>query len=332
MPRLLSILLFWVAFNFFESKNTYALDDILLSEVPPKVLKAIDEAKVRIAACCNKYHFDATFLDHPYKARRDTSLEYQQQIYQIYSDHKNPRSDYYDFEVLPDGYVISFFNSSNIFTVHKNETPAPTKSKWQSQHVLDIGNDFLWALNGAMPKELGQSSITSSQDRNSARYCPWEWRIYWHRLAEGKYDFDDDDATVNVYENEGLRSIHINFGTRFHGVNFTPITREEALVAAIPNAEKVAHWKPLAGLYGSEIIDQKPWKAYLMVVKPDHWGSPEVTSIYDHSDPNGRLVWEFWFYTYASQDDLIAKRPRHAVAVDIDAQTKEWLGGNGGSL
>jgi hypothetical protein len=325
IKRSLGLQVVWITLMGLGIISTVADENAIpINEVPRNIIQSIDASRHRMAECCKKYNEDASFLNFPYtRARSYISAIYQFQIYEIYSDQ------HYEFDVLNSGQIISFWNASIDTTIRNNATLATRKPFWKPMEAAAIACDFLRALLGTLPDDLStQPGGNYDQQENPPKYMPLRWWIYWPRVAKEGYKFESDLASVRIYEKEGIRSASIQFGTRFSGVNFKPISKEEALPFAIIASKKMAQWGPSSGIVGSGPVSETPIRAYLKIVKPNHWGSPEVTSIYAPPDPNGRLIWEFIFPIYITDEEQKTHKYHHCVAVYIDAQTKEWLGGD----
>jgi hypothetical protein len=317
---LIGITIQWLGITF-----SLVSDDIPLAKVPSDVLKSIDDAKQRISACCKKYNYDASFLKNPYTgARFFTEVTYQLPIYEVYSNQQ------YKFDVLTTGQIISFWNDSPGRVAWNNIGSAPTQPIWTLPQASTISRDFLQAVLGMIPAELSNQPGGKCDQREltSNKYLPQRWWIFWPRIAKDGYRFESDIATVSIYEKEGMAFAGIQFGTRFSEASFKPVSKDEALPFAIAASKKMAQWEPTSAIFGTGPVSETPTRVYLKIIKPDHWGDPKITSIYAPSDPHGRLAWEFVFPCYITDEEQKTHKFHHSVAVYIDAQTKEWLGGD----
>ncbi|MCL2502908.1 MAG: hypothetical protein FWE99_07240 [Bacteroidales bacterium] len=210
--------------------------------------------------------------------------------------------------------------------------------KLSKEEVIEIATEFATAVLGKFPTNVGKAMADWEVHSGMAKFENGEtksgyqhgfWRVKWPRVTEEGYPFCiTEGLAVNLYENVGPVLVDMDIVTQFGKVNFTPVKVEDVMEIARASAKKLMKWGPTKDVFADLTFDPNPLDQSLYVVRPNHiTKSNDIPG--DGGAIKGRLAWDITFGAYApGQTRETTKIPRAYLIIWIDAQNKEFLGGD----
>lgn len=308
-----------------------AAEHVPLNKVPSAVLETLEATRTRLESFYESQSFSGPNLRSPYTVMSSFRTQYQQDAFVMRCDKQ------YRFEILTDGRLIKFSNDKIFdaaYGVGRVEYDTAIPPEWEQEKARQVAKLFATAILGERIPDLGKVDILYNQRRNSPKFLTGNWMVVWSRVDKATdVPFEaKEDLVVSIIEDQGPYALALNMPARFAGANFTPVKEADVLPEAVAASKKMMQWGPVRGMFQNGTLAGLPAKSYLMIVKPNRWGHPEVRDIHGPRDLNARLAWVLWFPWYLKgQPPDPAKAPR-ALAVWIDAENKTWLGGDAGSF
>jgi hypothetical protein len=226
---------------------------------------------------------------------------------------------------LPDSFKpIAFFNHN----IKYDQGPGfdePPPPKWTEEQAVATGKEYVAAIFGQFPKDVGPPKVEFEKRRNLLKhttiwkYYTGDWQIVWPRISSKGYLFNGNAVVINISEDQGVESAFFDFYMNYQEPQGPLISQDEALKIADPAAQAVVDkWLGHGLQLGSPKIVVEG------IVNPNHILQAQTVADLAHKDTTARLAWVVLY-------DLTANgipATGHRVQVWIDAQTKEVVGGD----
>jgi hypothetical protein len=313
MSRIIIIL--WLVFSLITKAEEASQTET--SEGIEHITGIIDRLNLVFA----KYHlaplaFDPSEvrLSHPHEALRNVD------VCRFYALSK------ISVDLLPKTFEPIAFYNDNIKYDQGPGYDQPPKPKWTEEQAIAIGEEYIKAILGQFPQnEVGPPTVEFEKRRNVIKHTSvWKyfvgrWHIRWPRFDAKGYPFNEDSITIYISEDQGLATAFINFFSNYQEPLGPLISKDDALKIANLTAQAlVDKW------LGGGLQLGAPTKIEEGIVNSNHILQAQTVADLAHKDTTARLAWVIIYSLTANG----APAPERRIYLEVDAQTKEIIGGD----